>query len=103
MGIHAGLPRSCLLVALRRHFSLLISWRDRLIGFTSIFFHGETLILWEEGVAQLITIACWGLASHVSSLPGALPSPPAWCLLQKAPCRWPDHAALNTEAAVGCL
>lgn len=46
------------------------------VGFYFHFFHGETLILWEEGGAQFVTAACWGLASHVSSVPGALPPPP---------------------------
>lgn len=48
--------------------------QNAVVGFTSGFFYTETLFLWEDGVAQLTTATCWGLASHVSSLPCALPA-----------------------------
>lgn len=67
----------------------LLEEQIALDSFSSIFSR-ETLILQEEGSAQLLSVACWGLASHPrdASCPAGPSSPGARCRRQ------PWHAAL---------
>lgn len=77
-----------------------------MLWITSVFSR-ENLILQEGGFAQLISVACWGLASHVSSLPGAcLPLSPGAAVggsSQAARARHPLCEAAEAGAAPGAV